>query len=163
MAGRYARHCCRDFFALTSAKGGRLMFGKIIRGIAILILSIVAFAFFFGEHKPTSQSLYDTPKLPPLDPAKLVTVTKFSWEKSGFGSVGIGNFTLRNDNDFEVKDITVRCEFVGNSGTVLSSSNSTIYDTVASLKSRTFNKMNLGFIHSQSSAASCSVLSVRRN
>jgi hypothetical protein len=86
----------------------------------------------------------------------------FSWTIGGFGTVGSATVTIANGNDFSVKDIDVRCEFSGKSGTPLSTSQKTIFDTIPAKTKRTFKDVNMGFIHSQSAKANCRVETAKR-
>jgi hypothetical protein len=86
----------------------------------------------------------------------------FSWKIGGFGVVGSATVTIDNENDFPVKDLDVRCEFSGKSGTQLSTSQRTIFDTIPANAKRTFKDVNMGFIHAQSAKASCRVETAKR-
>jgi hypothetical protein len=96
------------------------------------------------------------------DPGERITMPSFSWKIGGFGTVGSATVTVDNGNDFPVKDIDVRCEFSGKSGTQLSTSQRTIFDTIPAKAKRTFKDVNMGFIHSQSAKASCRVETAKR-
>jgi hypothetical protein len=96
------------------------------------------------------------------DPGERITMPSFSWKIGGFGTVGSATVTIDNGNDFPVKDIDVRCEFNGKSGTQLSTSQRTIFDTIPAKAKRTFKDVNMGFIHAQSAKASCRVETAKR-
>jgi len=96
------------------------------------------------------------------DPADRMKVSAFGWKKSGFGSVAIVTLTIVNDNDFSVKDIRLSCSFDAPSGTHLSDVSHVIYDTIKGASKRAFADVNIGFIHSQSRGASCSVVAASR-
>lgn len=137
----------------------------MIKGLAFLVLLIALIAAFGGSretNKPAPAAQHTVTIPPPPDPRTLVTIADYTWGKVGFGTVGQGNFTIKNDNAFPVKDVHVRCSFYGNSGTQVSSSDATIFEVVGAKKSRTFKEVNLGFIHPQSTKASCRVIDVGR-
>ncbi len=138
----------------------------MLRGIGFVLLLIVAAVLFASNKSVETSSPKSTPHTvtipPPPDPRTLVTISDYSWGKTGFGAVGQGNFTIKNDNSFSVKDILVRCSFYANSGTNLGNGEATIYEVIGAKKSRTFKEVNLGFIHSQSSKASCRVVTIGR-
>jgi hypothetical protein len=96
------------------------------------------------------------------DPGERITMPSFSWKIGGFGVVGSATVTIDNGNDFPVKDIDVHCEFTGKSGTQLSSSQRTIFDTIPAKTKRTFKDLNMGFIHAQSARANCRVETAKR-
>jgi hypothetical protein len=91
------------------------------------------------------------------DPGERITMPSFSWKIGGFGFVGTATVTVNNGNDFSVKEIEVRCEFSRKSGTELSRSQRTIFDTIPAKAVRMFKDVNMGFIRSQSAKASCPV------
>jgi hypothetical protein len=133
---------------------------------AFILLIVVLAAFNIKNDAIDSKSPKTTPHTvtlpPPPNPRILVTISDLKWGKSGFGSVGLGYFTVRNENSFAVKDIAIQCDFYANSGTHLTSANATIYEAIGAKKSRTFNEVNLGFIHSQSNRIGCQIISVQR-
>lgn len=96
------------------------------------------------------------------DPATKMTLAAMTWNVGGFGTIGIINVTVDNANDFGVKDIAVRCIFSGKSGTELSSTRHTIFDTIAAKSKKVFREVNVGFINSQSARARCEVETARR-
>src|SRR5260221_4725764 len=96
------------------------------------------------------------------DPGERITMPSFSRKIGGFGTVGSATVTIDNGNDFPVKDIDVRCEFSRKSGTQLSTSQRTIFDTIPAQAKRTFKDVNMGFINSQSAKASCRVATAKR-
>lgn len=96
------------------------------------------------------------------DPATQMFVKNFDWKKGGFGSIAIMNFTISNQNNFAVKDVTVRCKLTAPSGTELSTISGTIYQAIDPKATKTFNDVNMGFIHSQSARSSCGVEAAKR-
>jgi len=87
-------------------------------------------------------------------------ILKFGWEKSGFGAVMLGDFTIRNSSPYDVKDIEVRCSLSGPSGTVIDHNTRTIYDIVKARSTRVFRSVNMGFIASQSARSGCEIIGV---
>lgn len=96
------------------------------------------------------------------NPATKMMVKNLSWQKSGFGAIGLVTLTVDNMNDFGVKDIVIECSFSAPSGTKVGDSSKTIYETIKPNGSRTFKEFNIGFIHSQAQRGGCSVESARR-
>jgi hypothetical protein len=60
------------------------------------------------------------------NPARQVSIVRRSWGKRGLGTVMLANLTIENDNDFRVKDITIRCVLRANIGTTLNQVEKTI-------------------------------------
>jgi hypothetical protein len=91
-----------------------------------------------------------------------MSLSNQSWEISGFGTVGLMSMTITNKNSYSVRDITINCIFNGRSGTQLSTTLHTIYDKIPANTSRRFAKVNVGFIHSQSARAGCSLVAASK-
>jgi hypothetical protein len=91
------------------------------------------------------------------NPADRLAMKGMTWSLSGFKNVGIVNVTIENSNDFAVKDVGIRCYFSGKSGTQLTTTSHTIFDTIPAKTKKAFEEVNVGFINSQSAAASCNV------
>ena len=89
-----------------------------------------------------------------------VELVSFEWQKGGFGSVMLADFTVRNKNDFPVKDITITCIHSGNSGTEIDRNTKTIYEIIKPQKKRTFREVSMGFIHSEATRSRCEVSGV---
>ncbi len=87
-----------------------------------------------------------------------VKITDFDWYTGGFGSVMEANFTIKNNLSISVKDITIKCSHYSSSGTHIDSNNQTIYEIIKAGRSKSFKKINMGFIHSQAKKSSCSVV-----
>jgi hypothetical protein len=71
--------------------------------------------------------------------------------------------TVKNDNEYQVKDFVISCSFDGNSGTFLGDRLHTVYEIVKAKSSRAFVKINIGFIPSQSARSSCLLVSAVRS
>lgn len=141
------------------------MIWRFFKGILIVFgflfaLGLVLNTIDWSPSDGNSQAVHTVRTPPPLKPIQLVYLKDYSWSLDGFGTVAVGNFTVQNGNEFAIKDIAIRCEFSGKSGTVVSRADTTIYDTVAGRKNRTFRKVNMGFVNSQSASATCRVVAV---
>jgi hypothetical protein len=96
------------------------------------------------------------------NPADRLTMKAMTWSLGGFKNVGIVNVTIENANDFPVKDVGIRCNFNGKSGTQLSTNDHKIFDTIPAKAKKMFKDVNVGLIDSQSAGASCAVQSAER-
>lgn len=85
------------------------------------------------------------------------SVEKVAARKAGFGNVLMIDVTLRNDSLSNLKDFQITCRSKGNSGTVMDSNTRVLYEVVDARTSRTFSKVNMGFLHSQAASTDCSV------
>jgi hypothetical protein len=93
------------------------------------------------------------------DAASLVQLKMFSW-KQGF-DLATADFGFDNQNDFEVYDLQVSCEFLGPSGTALNTHNAAIYDRIPANAFQTFKGVKIGLVHSQVSRATCRLTDVK--
>jgi len=87
----------------------------------------------------------------------------FQPSKGGFGNIMISDFTITNKNKFDIKDITIKCSQISNSGARLGKNEKTIYEIVPANKTKTFKKFNMGFMHSQTSSSACEIVSFTIN
>ena len=95
-------------------------------------------------------------------PTERMKIRTSSWTAGGFGTVGVMNVIITNENPYLVKDITITCSFSAKSGTLLSEKVHTIYDTIEPKKSKAFKNINIGFIDNQSARAGCSLIAAKK-
>jgi hypothetical protein len=123
--------------------------------IIIFGLGFLALAFLGKIMGPPSES-HGTPAVAPK--TQRVTMTNFNWVKGGFDSVMMLDFTIRNDNDYAVKDFTIKCRHSSPSGTEIDQNSRTVYELIPAHGSRSWQRFNMGFIHSQVFQSSCKVV-----
>ena len=82
----------------------------------------------------------------------------FEWGKAGFDSVMEINMTIKNNGTKDVKDLTVECVHSSNSGTVVDRNKREVYEVIKAGETKKINNFNMGFIHSQATSSSCSVV-----
>jgi len=75
------------------------------------------------------------------------------WQKGGFGTVGVWKVTIKNVDKREVRDIRYVASYYGESGTLLTTNNGTIYSMIRAGQTRSFEVTD-GLIHSQADRAS---------
>lgn len=80
---------------------------------------------------------------------KLVRNTEITFQAS---------FVFKNTNDFKVKDLKVRCDHSGPSGTKIDSNTRTIYRVISARGELRVPNFDMGFIHSQASNTNCWVI-----
>src|SRR6187549_1281496 len=68
-------------------------------------------------------------------PIEGLRISSQSWRRGGLGSKALVSFTLRNANDYAVKDIEIACAFKRRDGSHLTDRRRIIHDTV-NMKSR---------------------------
>lgn len=91
-------------------------------------------------------------------PADQLTISKTEWVKGGFGSIALLHLTFKNAGKRAVKDINLNCYFYGSSGTEISHTNVTVFETFPAGKSKRSAELNLGFIDSQVQTGSCHII-----
>jgi len=84
------------------------------------------------------------------------------WRRAGLGSNAQVTFTLRNGNDYAVKDIEISCAFTRRDGSHLTDRTRTIHDTVNMKSRRTFARLHVGFVNVNANKAKCSLIAANR-
>ena len=95
----------------------------------------------------------------PLDGLKIISQ---SWRRGGLGSKALVTFTLRNANDYAVKDIEIACTFARPDGSHLTDRRRVIPDTVNMKSRKRYAGMLVGFVNVNANKAKCSVVTASR-
>jgi hypothetical protein len=95
----------------------------------------------------------------PVDGLK---ISSQSWRRGGLGSKALVTFTLRNGNDYAVKDVEIFCAFTRRDGSHLTDRKHTIHDTVDMKSRKTFARMLVGFVNIEANRAKCSLVTAAR-
>jgi len=90
-----------------------------------------------------------------------LTISSQSWRRGGLGSNALITFTLRNSNDYPVRDIEISCAFKRRDGSHLTDRTRTIHDIVNTKSRRTFARMHVGFVNINADTAKCSLVAAR--
>ena len=99
------------------------------------------------------------PASSPLDGVKIISQ---SWRRGGLGSKALVTFTLRNANDYAVKDIEIACKFARRDGSHLTDRRRIIPDTVNMKSRKRYAGMLVGFVNVNANKAKCSVVTASR-
>lgn len=91
----------------------------------------------------------------PVDGLK---ISSQSWRRGGLGSKALVTITLRNANDYAVKDIEIFCSFARRDGSHLTDRKRVIQDTVNMRSQKTFARMHVGFVNINANQAKCSLV-----
>jgi hypothetical protein len=91
----------------------------------------------------------------PVDGLK---ISSQSWRRGGLGSKALVTFTLRNGNDYAVKDIELACSFARRDGSHLTDRKRLIHDTVNMRSRKTFARLHVGFVNINADQAKCSLV-----
>jgi len=83
------------------------------------------------------------------------------WRRGGLGSNALVTLTLRNRNDYAVRDIEISCAFSRRNGSHLTDRTRIIPGTVNMRSRKTFTRMHVGFVNINASKAKCSPVAAR--
>ena len=89
-------------------------------------------------------------------------ISSQSWRRGGLGSKALVTFTLRNGNDYAVKDIEIACAFARRDGSHLTDRRRVIADTVSMKSRKTYSGMLIGFVNVNANKAKCSLVTASR-
>jgi len=112
-----------------------------------------------AEPAPTPASEAEARATAELDRLRISSQT---WRRGGLGSKALVTFTLRNDNDYAVKDIEVVCAFARRDGSHLTDRSRVLADTVGMKSRKTFARVPVGFVNVNADQAKCSLVAARR-
>ena len=94
----------------------------------------------------------------PAAPVNGLRIASQSWRRGGLGSIALITFTLRNTNDYAVKDIEISCAFSRRDGSHLTDRARVIHDTVNMKSRKTFARLHVGFVNVNANKAKCSLV-----
>jgi len=95
----------------------------------------------------------------PLDGLK---ISSQSWRRGGLGSKALVTLTLRNRNDYAVRDIEIACAFTRRDGSHLTDRKRVISDTLSMKSRKTYAGMLVGFVNVNANKAQCSLVTASR-
>lgn len=90
-------------------------------------------------------------------PEEGAEVVKIVPRKAGFGTVLVIDITIRNRSLSNLKDFQIACSNKGASGTEINASTRTLYETVEARSTRTFRRVEMGFIDPQTKSTNCRI------
>jgi hypothetical protein len=96
---------------------------------------------------------------PVIDGLKISSQT---WRRGGLGSKALVTFTVRNANDYAVKDIEIACAFARRDGSHLTDRRRVIADTVSMKSRKTYSGVLIGFVNVNANKAKCSLVTASR-
>ncbi|WP_291608912.1 hypothetical protein [Bradyrhizobium sp.] len=99
------------------------------------------------------------PEASPLDGLK---ISSQSWRRGGLGSKALITFTLRNGNDYAVKDIEIACAFARRDGSHLTDRRRVIGQPVEMKSRKTFTRLHVGFVNVNADKAKCALVAASR-
>lgn len=126
-----------------------------------------------AQGEPVSPALASVEPAVSADPAALsesqapadidrLRISSQTWRRGGLGSKALVTFTLRNDNDYAIRDVEIVCAFTRRDGSHLTDRGRVLADTVSMKSRKTFARVAVGFININADQARCSVVTARR-
>ena len=89
-------------------------------------------------------------------------ISSQTWRRAGLGSKALVTFTVRNDNDYAVKDLEIVCAFARRDGSHLTDRSRVLAETVSMKSRKTFARVPVGFVNVNADRAKCSLVSAQR-
>ena len=155
--------------ALVVAAGGGLVMSGSRGGVAEPKMAQPAAALApTPESEPaTGNASYDpltaeaiTPDQPtPMDRLK---ISSQAWRRGGLGSNALVSFTVRNNNDYAVKDLAISCAFTRRDGSHLTDRTRAVPGIIEMRSRKTFAHMHIGFVNVNANKAKCALVSASR-
>src|SRR6516162_9728182 len=111
----------------------------------------------------------EPPEIPPaqvapigVSPAAGLWISSQTWRRGGLGSNALVTLTLRNENDYAVKDIDIACAFSSSDGTHLTDRKRVIADTINMKSRKIFPHLHVGFVNIYANKAKCAPVAASR-
>ena len=98
----------------------------------------------------------------PKSPIEGLRISSQSWRRGGLGSKALVTFTLRNANDYAVKDVEIACAFTRRDGSHLTDRRRVIPDTVNTRSRKLYSGVLVGFVNVNANKAKCSLVTASR-
>lgn len=93
------------------------------------------------------------------EPGDKVSVTIERWRKPGSNNIGTADLIVTNDNDFAVKDIRVKCDYMSKVGERKIETEQNISVTVKAKSAKKFKKTKFAYIDTDKADGACKVRS----
>lgn len=107
------------------------------------------------EEAPTAAVAPPPAAAPPITG---LAISSQSWRRGGLGSKALVTFTVRNSNDYAVKDIEIACAFARRDGSHLTERKRMIDETVGMKSRKTFARVHVGFVNVNADKAKCTLV-----
>jgi hypothetical protein len=98
----------------------------------------------------------------PASPLDGLKISSQSWRRGGLGSKALVTITLRNANDYAVKDIEIACSFARRNGSHLTDRKRVIGEAVDMKSRKTFSRVHVGFVNVNADKAKCALVAASR-
>ena len=95
-------------------------------------------------------------------PVDGLSISSQYWRRGGLGSKALVTFTLRNANDYAVKDIAISCAFSRRDGSHLTDRTRVLHDTVKMKGRKSFAHWHVGFVNVYADRVKCTPVAASR-
>lgn len=108
------------------------------------------------------------PAAPPVssplstEPLGGLKISRQSFSRGGLGSKALMTFTVRNRNDYAVKDLELLCKFRSKDGSFTTERRRTLRETVDTRSRKVFPQTLVGFVDVRAAKAKCTLLGAAR-
>ena len=142
--------------------------------LAVIIIGFVVWMLMppsegnVAQTEPVKLSLATVDPAPPATAAAeaagvdRLKISSQTWRRGGLGAKALVTFTVRNDNDYAVKDVEIVCAFARRDGSHLTDRSRVLADTVSMKSRKTFARVPVGFVNVNADQAKCSLVTARR-
>lgn len=115
-----------------------------------------------SEVPPEVAALQPSAAEPAVASLDHLRIVRQSFRRGGLGSKALITFTLRNDNDYAVKDPEILCSFRSRDGRYATERRRTINETLNPKSRKAFPLTLIGFVNIRASRAKCSLVTASR-
>jgi hypothetical protein len=115
-----------------------------------------------SEETPAAAAAPDAAQAAPASPLDGLRISSQSWRRGGLGSRALITFTLRNGNDYAVKDIEIACAFARRDGSHLTDRKRVLGEAVEMKSRKTFTRVHVGFVNVNADKAKCALVAANR-
>ncbi len=91
-----------------------------------------------------------------------VRLSRQSFRRGGLGSQALMTFTVRNGNDYDIKDFELLCAFKSRDGRYATERRKLVAETVAMKSRKAFPMTLVGHVNIRASKAKCSLVTASR-
>jgi hypothetical protein len=110
------------------------------------------------QAKPADASVPAEAAPAEVAPVDGLKISSQSWRRGGLGSKALVTFTLRNGNDYAVRDIEISCAFARRDGSRPTNRKRLIHDTVNMKSRKVFARLHVGFVNINAEKAKCALI-----
>lgn len=111
---------------------------------------------------PDAAQASTTAAAPVASPLDGLKISSQSWRRGGLGSKALITLTLRNANDYAVKDVEIACAFARRDGSHLTDRKRKIGEAVEMKSRKTFTRLHVGFVNVNADKAKCALVAASR-